>query len=372
MLLPLEYHFPSSEITSKKFDKFLASGYFRTANYLLRTRVLYYDNEILNTIHIRVVLSKHIFSKSLHKLYKKNIALYKHSIQPFIISEEKEKLYALHKKRFSGNASPNLASYLFDNFNKKNFNTYEVNIFQDNKLIAYSIFDIGTNSLASILCIFDDQYAKYSLGIYTMMLEIEYAKENGFKYYYPGYVAYEDSKFNYKLRISTHFEFFDWFSKKWLNYKKKDKKIKINNLFTEKLETAKSWLKSFDLKYEELFYPYFYMGGMYPKSDCVKGVHNLLINDFEIEGLFYIIEFHPEKMELILTGITVHKYQYEEYIDYDEIFEAKTWNRVLLYLQPQIIIKNEFELFAGYIFLQQLFKQQLPTDLDSTVQVFNP
>lgn len=366
MLLPLEYHFPSSEITSKKFDKFLATGYFRTANYLLRTRVLYYDNEILNTLHIRVLLDNHLLSKSLQKLLKKNNAFFSSSIQPFKITIEKENLYKQHKNRFSGNASPSLASYLFDNFNQKIFNTFEINIYQNNQLVAYSIFDIGINSMASILCVFDNKYAKFSLGIYTMLLEIEYAKKSTFKYYYPGYVAYEASKFNYKLRISDHFEFYDWFSKRWLDFNKRDKKSRVNNLFTQKLEIAKGWLNSFNIKYIELFYPYFYMGGMYPKSDCVKSVHHLLIDDFNIKGLYYIVEFHPVKMELILSGITVHKYQYEEFIDFDDTHDEKSWKRVLLYLQPSIVIQNEFELYAGYVFLQQIFSEQNQIDSNNT------
>jgi hypothetical protein len=134
------------------------------------------------------------------------------------------------------------------------------------------------------------------------------------------------------------------------------------------MNIAKGWLDTFKLPYKELFYPYFYMGSMYAKSDCVKGVHHLQIQDFDIDGLYYIVEFHPEKMELILSGVTVHKYQFEEYIDLNETHDEQKWKRVLLYLHPQIIIRNEFELYAGYIFLQDLFKQHLqppPVPLNS-------
>ena len=63
MLLPLEYHFPDSIISSKDLDRLLASGYFRTGNYMMRTRVLYFNDEILNTLHIRIVLEEHFFLK---------------------------------------------------------------------------------------------------------------------------------------------------------------------------------------------------------------------------------------------------------------------------------------------------------------------
>ncbi|HRB18543.1 MAG TPA: hypothetical protein PKZ14_00540, partial [Chitinophagales bacterium] len=72
MLLPFEYHFPDKVVSYKQLDKLLATGYFRTGNYLMRTRVLFFNNEILNTLHVRFQLSDYLFSKSLQKLLHKN------------------------------------------------------------------------------------------------------------------------------------------------------------------------------------------------------------------------------------------------------------------------------------------------------------
>ena len=274
MLLPLEYHFPDNTIPAKRLDKLLASGYFRTGNYLMRTRVLYFNDEILNTLHIRILLQEHHFSKSLQKILKKNKEKFTYSIQPFNITIEKELLYKQHKKRFKGNASNSLSGFMYDNYNKNIFNTFEINIYDEGKLIAFSFFDVGITSMASIIGIFDQQYSSCSLGIYTMLLEMEYAKSMQFKYYYPGYVAYEPSQFNYKLRLADSFEFYDWYSKRWISFEKRNKKTKVNDFFNEKMQHAKKWLDVFKLPYQELFYPYFYMGSMYPKSDCVKGVYH--------------------------------------------------------------------------------------------------
>lgn len=367
--MPLEYHFPENSVSAKRLDKLLASGYFRTGNYLMRTRVLYFNEEILNTLHIRIKLENHSFSKSLKKIIRKNNSIFTYQIQPYSITTEKELLYREHRKRFKGNSSANLSAFMFDNYNKQIFNTYEINIFDAGKLIGFSFFDIGITSMASIIGIFNPNYHAYSIGIYTMLLEMEYAKSIELKYYYPGYVAYEPSQFNYKLRLSNEFEFYDWYSKRWISFEKRNSKTKVNDFFNEKMQLAKSWLGTFKLPYKELFYPYFYMGSMYPNSDCVKGVHHLQIQDFDLDGLYYIVEFHPEKMELVLSGVTVHKYQFEEFIDLSETHDETKWSRVLLYLHPQITIKNEFELYAGYIFLQELFKQHLqspplPKDLE--------
>ncbi|MFN8282531.1 MAG: hypothetical protein U0U67_04915 [Chitinophagales bacterium] len=372
MLLPLEYHFPNKEVEPENLDKFLADGYFRTGNYLLRTRVLYYEKDILNTLHIRIDLANHRVPKRLQKKINRNNLIFTHTIQPFKITEEKERLYQLHRKRFSGNNSPTLSAFMYDNYNKEIFNTFEINIYHEQNLIGYCIFDVGNNSMASILGIYHPDFSKYSIGIYSMVLELEYAKTYGLKYYYPGYVAYEPSKFNYKLKISETVEFYDWFTKKWISFDRKDERIKVNDFFTEQLETAKAWLDVFHLQYEEFFYPYFYMGGMYPKSDCVKGIRHLLIHDFDIKGLYYIVEFHPEEMQMIISGITIHRYSFEEAIDFNDLYEDKKWKRVLLYLHPKIVVKNAFELYAGYIFLQGLFTQQMQQEPIPNTAFKNP
>jgi len=359
MLLPLEYHFPDNTVPAKQLDKLLATGYFRTGNYMMRTRVLYFNEEILNTLHIRIVLAGHQFSKGLQRIMRKNNAKFTYTIQPLNLTTEKELLYKQHRKRFKGNASNSLSAFLYDNYNKNIFNTLEIDIFEEDKLVGFSFFDVGMKSMASIIGIFDQNYEKYSLGIYSMLLEMEYAKSLQLKYYYPGYVAYEPSQFNYKLRLSEYFEFYDWYTKRWISFEKRDKKTKVNDFFKEKMRLAKTWLDTIHLPYKELFYPYFYMGSMYLKSDCVKGVHHLQIQDFDIEGLYYIVEFNPEKMELMLTGVTVHKYQFEEHIDFSEVYDDKKWKRVLLYLHPAILVRNEYELYTGYIFLQDMFKQHL-------------
>jgi leucyl-tRNA---protein transferase len=302
MLLPLEYHFPDNAISAKRLDKLLASGYFRTGNYMMRTRVLYFNDQILNTLHIRIRLQDHQFSKSLQKIFRKNSAQFTYTIQPFNITIEKELLYKEHRKRFKGNASLSLSGFMYDNYNKNIFNTYEINLYENDKLVGFSFFDVGVTSMASIIGIFDQHYSKYSLGIHTMLLEMEYAKSMGLKYYYPGYVAYEPSQFNYKLRLADAFDFYDWYSKRWISFEKRDKKVRVNDFFNEKMKIAKSWLDTFKLPYKELFYPYFYMGSMYSKSDCVKGVHHLQIQDFDIEGLYYIVEFHPEKNGIDAVG----------------------------------------------------------------------
>ena len=78
--------------------------------------------------------------------------------------------------------------------------------------------------------LYDPDYAQYSLGIYTMLCEIQYGIEQRKKYYYPGYVVPGYKKFDYKLRVGT-MEFYDVPSESWKHYDE----LETANLPAEKL-----------------------------------------------------------------------------------------------------------------------------------------
>ncbi|MFM7106602.1 MAG: hypothetical protein ACKOW8_13895, partial [Flavobacteriales bacterium] len=113
-----------------------------------------------------------------------------------------QELYALQSQRFQSFIDRN-TSVIFHNPNYSAFNTMEVAVFHDDKLIAYSLFDVGFHAMASLLCCFDKDYNDLSLGKATMLLELHYARTNGIKYYYPGYILDEPTKMDYKLFLGN-------------------------------------------------------------------------------------------------------------------------------------------------------------------------
>ena len=89
-----------------------------------------------------------------------------------------------------------LSQFFYNNSIKSIFDTYEVAVYDGSKLIGLSYFDFGQKSVASLLSVYDvtDEYKKYSLGVYTMLLEVVYAQEQDKTYYYPGYVLDKPSE----------------------------------------------------------------------------------------------------------------------------------------------------------------------------------
>jgi leucyl-tRNA---protein transferase len=85
----------------------------------------------------------------------------------------------------------------------------ETAVYEQEKLLAKSFFDVGADSISSVYGIFEPEITERSLGILTMLLEIDFAIKNGKKFYYHGYAYEGNSFYDYKKRFRA-LERFDW------------------------------------------------------------------------------------------------------------------------------------------------------------------
>ena len=137
------------------------------------------------------------------------------------------------------------------------FNSQEICIYHEEKLVACSFFDLGKKSLTSIVGIYHPDYQKDSLGFYTMLLEIEYGVQQGYDYYYPGYLVPYYPKFDYKTRIGKpeEVEFFDLRTDTWKPLAIYDFKKTLTIETGEKLENLSNFLTKYGISTTLLFYP---------------------------------------------------------------------------------------------------------------------
>jgi arginyl-tRNA--protein-N-Asp/Glu arginylyltransferase len=77
------------------------------------------------------------------------------------------------------------------------------------RMVAASFLDLGMAAVSSVYGIFDPSESHRSLGIFTMLKELEYAAELGCRMYYHGYACQEPSPYDYKKRFAG-LEFYDW------------------------------------------------------------------------------------------------------------------------------------------------------------------
>ncbi len=210
-------------LSPESLDWHLSRGWYRMGATIFTTHFLFFQNQPYSALWIRVDLQGFQFSKSQRKLMRKNAKLFDTAVRPRRIDAERERLYRKYADAFDGRLSPTIADSLEDYDDDVVFDTWEVSIRErvSGVLVAASYFDLGSTSAASILGIFDPKLNSFSLGYYTMLLEMEFCLSRGFRYYYPGYVVPGYHRFDYKLRLGDS-EYFDIRSETWQPYRELD------------------------------------------------------------------------------------------------------------------------------------------------------
>lgn len=200
--------FYTQETTPDQLDLLLADGWRHFGTHFFRYSFGFYENEIRRVIPLRIRLADFSLSKGQRRVLKKNSDV-QTLIRPIEITEEKEILFEQHKYRFNRGIPNSIYDFLSFAPAEVPGEAFEVSVYQKDQLIAASFFDVGARSVSGIYAMFDQQESARSLGIFTMLLEIEYARKNGKAFYYQGY-CYEGSSFyDYKKRFSAT-EKFDW------------------------------------------------------------------------------------------------------------------------------------------------------------------
>lgn len=197
-------------------DDYLARGWYRMGGSIFTTHFLFFQGKPYSAIWIRLDLDDFKFSKSQRKLLRKNGTIFNVAFAPRTIDEEREEVYQEYAEHFDGRLSPSIADSLEDYEIDSVFNTYETTVRtrQTDKLVAASYYDVGEESAASILGFYLPHMSGFSLGYYTMLLEIQFCLERGIRYYYPGYVVPGYERFDYKMRLGAS-QFYDMRTNGW-------------------------------------------------------------------------------------------------------------------------------------------------------------
>ncbi|WP_234734928.1 arginine-tRNA-protein transferase [Tellurirhabdus bombi] len=184
-----------------ELDLYLSMGYFRMQQKVFTCCAVLFDNTVCTVHWLRIALSRVNYGKDQLQLLRKN-QQFLVTVKPFVLTEQVEALYAEYKSAITFDAPESVEACLFGEADYNLFDTYAVEVRDDTKLIAVGIFDNGARSIAGIMNFYHPAYRKYSLGKYLMLQKINYARDQQKVYYYPGYLANNNPKFNYKLFAS--------------------------------------------------------------------------------------------------------------------------------------------------------------------------
>jgi arginyl-tRNA--protein-N-Asp/Glu arginylyltransferase len=205
-------------LTRSDLDDYLAKGWRPFGQRIYTANFIQVElGEIYSVVPTRLPLSTHQWRKGQRKLLRKNGQAFRTTIGPAVLNREKIRVNERYLLEHPKKSIPELNIHL-EHEGRKIFSTLECSIYHGDKLIAFSFFDVGEASVYSKAGIYDPDYQAFSLGLYSMYLEIEWCAEKGLEYYYPGYISPDTPLFDYKTKIGQ-LEFWNLHLRKWLPLK---------------------------------------------------------------------------------------------------------------------------------------------------------
>lgn len=208
--------FYSTKVSAEELDALLAEGWRHFGTLFFRYSLSTRNGRVYHVIPLRIRLENFSLSKSQRRVIRKNSDL-SYKIAPIKIDAKKIQLFDRHKTRFKNNIPDSIYTFLSPRRGIP-CETMELDVFLGDKLLASSFFDVGKESISSVYAIFEPEEKKRSLGIFTMLLEIDFAIKTGKKFYYQGYAHQEESFYDYKKKFRG-IEVYDWRNETWRSFK---------------------------------------------------------------------------------------------------------------------------------------------------------
>lgn len=296
----VQTHYPR-KLSRSRYDQYLASGWFRGAVMLYKMDLLCIDETIYSVVNIRLDLEEFATKKKHRKMLRRAENRFKFTYGFAEPTPAKEELYKAHKHRFRGFIHDTLEEYLNAGFEKTVFDTREVCIYDGDKLIAVSYFDLGDKSMASLLGLYDDEYSKWSLGTVTMLKEIEFGLATNRKWYYPGYTLDLPSTFDYKLKLGDMQYYTP--EKYWDTFENFDPSSTTGFELRQRTKDLSEKLELKGIKHRTWLYPYFSMAYVFPWNTEYLKTPMLIEIGHDVEGMIAVAFLPEEKTYAIIKVV---------------------------------------------------------------------
>ena len=184
---------------------------------IFTTHFLCFNNLFYDAIWLRVRLYDYVVTKKEREIINRN-KRFELVIESLQVDDDMEQLYTKYRQSMSYQMSQNLTDLLYAGEFDSCYNTLAFKVYDETKLIAVGILDMGALSSAGISCFYDPAYKKYSLGKYLMFQKMAYCRQEGLAYFYPGYVVPGYKAFDYKMDVGTPtLEYFNMITQNWIH-----------------------------------------------------------------------------------------------------------------------------------------------------------
>jgi len=203
------------QLLPEQMDSLWANGWRHFGTHFFRYNVGFLIDDLRFVLPLRIRLANFSFSKSQRRILRRNEDL-DVAVRPICIDEASEVLFHRHKTRFDHAVPESIFNFISARPDASPCEAKEIRVTENERLLAVSYFDVGSNSTSGIYAMFEPTITDRSLGIFTMLKEIEYSIDTGREFYYQGYAYQGPSFYDYKKRFRGT-EAFDW-NYDWFSY----------------------------------------------------------------------------------------------------------------------------------------------------------
>lgn len=184
------------EATPMEREALLEAGYRSFGKYYFRPRCI----GCHKCIPLRIPVSQFTPTKSQRRAWRRCQGVDLVVDRPRY-TVEKWEIYKEHLHRFNKQESASSPEDFAFSFYDTTIPALEFCYYVDGVLAAVGIVNVTPNTLSSVYFTYRLDYAKLSLGTYSVLAEIDYARREGKKHLYLGYFVKENHFMSYKGRF---------------------------------------------------------------------------------------------------------------------------------------------------------------------------
>jgi leucyl-tRNA---protein transferase len=201
-------HFICLEAGPGEMDRYWAEGWRHFGVLFFRYHTAVHGGELYSVLPLRLDLSRFFLTRSLRRILRLNSDVHT-LLRPSSVDGEKRALFLKHRHRFKENVPDSLDNFLSRVPDSVPCRNLELCVYLGQKLLGVTFLDLGQRATSAVYAIFDPAETRRSLGILMMLHSIEFTREQGYRYYYPGYAYHEPFSYDYKKRF-IGLEYLDW------------------------------------------------------------------------------------------------------------------------------------------------------------------
>lgn len=193
---------PTDSFTPQRFDICLAEGDRRTGNFLYRNEC----NACNACEPIRIPVNDFVLSRNARRVLNRGNRLLEMKIAEPIVDDDRVALFNLHRnERGMNNEKADCDHWGYESFLVETCcDTFEISYRLNDRLACVAICDQGANSMSAVYSYFDPALGKLSLGVYSILQQIELCRQRGMEYLYLGFYVEGSPHMKYKARYKPH------------------------------------------------------------------------------------------------------------------------------------------------------------------------